>query len=312
MPGTSARTSRNGAVASISMMRSHIASAVLSSAALSAMPALLTRISICGSSATMRSVAVRSATSQTTACPPISSATASRSAFVSPHTITCAPARASERSHAAPIPRPPPVTSACFPASCCMRWAYHVRHCAGMRRALVLLVMMACGKGKSAPSQGSALPAPQQKLMDAVADGVFEPPHVIDASIPDAAAPDAAVATGATLSNKDGLSTLGKLLWNKQDETATAELIQKKIGLPGVRVSFDVMDVPGEVETEEGYWSVKRGDKEIIQVLRASQGPDEGPAAVVIWTPEIATTDGIKVGSTVGDLLAKHADIACH
>ena len=181
-----------------------------------------------------------------------------------------------------------------------------------MRRALVLLVMMACGKGKSAPSQGSALPAPQQKLMDAVADGVFEPPHVIDASIPDAAAPDAAVATGATLSNKDGLSTLGKLLWNKQDETATAELIQKKIGLPGVRVSFDVMDVPGEVETEEGYWSVKRGDKEIIQVLRASQGPDEGPAAVVIWTPEIATTDGIKVGSTVGDLLAKHADIACH
>jgi hypothetical protein len=180
-----------------------------------------------------------------------------------------------------------------------------------MRGVLVLLLVMACGKSKPTPSQGSGLTAPQQKLMDAVADGVFEPPH--DAAPPpaDAAAPapDAAVATGPTISNKDGLS---KLMWNKQDENATAAIIQKKIGLPDVTVSFDVMDVPGEVETEEGYWSVKRGDKEIVQVLRASIGPDEGPAAVIVWTPEVPTVDGIKVGDTVATLQAKHADLACH
>lgn len=151
--------------------------------------------------------------------------------------------------------------------------------------------------------------------MNTVADGVFDSspmPVPADAGAVDAVAPDAAVATGPTMSNQGGLSTLGKLEWSKQDENATAAIIQKKIGLPGVKVSFDVMDVPGEVETEEGYWSVKRGDDEIIQVLRAMQGPDDGPAAVIVWTPEVQTVDGIKVGDTVATLQGKHADLACH
>ena len=179
-----------------------------------------------------------------------------------------------------------------------------------MRGALVLLLVTACGKSKPAPSQGSAVPTPQTTPADAQSTGSAAVP--IDAAALDAPAPDAAVATGPTISNKDGLSTLGKLMWNKQDETATAAIIQKKIGLKDVTVSFDVMDVPGEVEREEGYWSVKRGDKEIIQVLRAEQGPDEGPAAVIVWTNDVSTVDGIKVGDTVATLQAKHPDLACH
>src|SRR5205807_8086158 len=51
-------------------------------------------------------------TSPTSARPPISAATASTSAAVRAVTATCIPAAASSRATFAPIPRPPPVTSA--------------------------------------------------------------------------------------------------------------------------------------------------------------------------------------------------------
>src|SRR4051812_23929994 len=117
-----------------------------------------------------------------------------------------------------------------------MRRAYHVRHCAGMRGVvLVLLCLIAC-KGKDAPppaagsatsgsAAGRATPQPAPVADAAVAS---------DAAIDAAAAPDAATFTGPTLSNKGGLSTLGKLEWSKQDENATAAIIRKKIGLPGI------------------------------------------------------------------------------
>jgi hypothetical protein len=121
----------------------------------------------------------------------------------------------------------------------------------------------------------------------------------------------AATPTGPTMSAKGGLSTLGKMM-EAGDEDATAKSIEKKIGLPGVAASFDVMDIGGEVEREEGYISVKRGEKELVQLLRTMASADAaGPLAVVVWTDEVPTADGIKVGDTFATLVAKHPDVKC-
>jgi len=121
----------------------------------------------------------------------------------------------------------------------------------------------------------------------------------------------AAAPTGPTITAKGGLSTLGKMM-EAGDEAATAKAVEKKIGLAGVAASFDVMDVAGEVEREEGYISVKRGEKELVQLLRTMASPDAaGPLAVVVWTDEVSTADGIKVGDTFATLAAKHPDVKC-
>jgi hypothetical protein len=121
---------------------------------------------------------------------------------------------------------------------------------------------------------------------------------------------DAAAAASKLALTHDGIGSLQRFAWSKQDENATAELIQKALApaLPGIATKFDVIDVPGEVEREEGYWSVKRGDKELVQVLRTA---NDGPAAMIAWTPEILTADGTKVGDTVATLVAKHPALAC-
>ena len=69
------------------MIRSHSASVVRSSAALSATPALLTSTSTGPTDASTASVAARSMRSRRSATPPISRAIASRSGCVRPHTI---------------------------------------------------------------------------------------------------------------------------------------------------------------------------------------------------------------------------------
>src|SRR6266545_2712701 len=83
------------------------------------MPALATRRSRaprpCSTSATIRSTSSRLETSATTARPPISLATCSTSSRVRAETATRIPADASSRAMLAPIPRPPPVTSAICP-----------------------------------------------------------------------------------------------------------------------------------------------------------------------------------------------------
>src|SRR5438094_5532657 len=68
-------------------------------------------------SRTIASTESASETSPTTASPPISVATASTCSRVRAETATRAPADASSRAMFAPIPRPPPVTSAICPSS---------------------------------------------------------------------------------------------------------------------------------------------------------------------------------------------------
>ncbi len=46
-------------------------------------------------------------------------------------------------------------------------------------------------------------------------------------------------------------------------------------------------------------------------MLRTQGAKHEEPAAVVVWTKEIPTADGIRVGDKVEAVVAKHPDLAC-
>ncbi len=125
MPGTNACAQRNGPVAFTAKSRFHSSSPTRASGAELAMPALDTRMSTvpkrAPAAACRRAIESASETSQGTASAlapvwRISSATASISSALRAATITRAPASASSRAVAAPMPRPPPVTSATLPS----------------------------------------------------------------------------------------------------------------------------------------------------------------------------------------------------
>jgi len=163
-----------------------------------------------------------------------------------------------------------------------------------MRHAILCLVALVACKGKDKP--------PPPTVASAA-------PVVVDA----AAAPpiDAAVVKLAITPN--GIGPLQRLAWSMQTEEETAAIIQSALAplLPGITTSFAVMDVPGEIEREEGYWAVKRGDKELVQVLRDPGVDKPNPAVMIVWSPDIPTADGTKVGDTVAAVLAKHPKLYC-
>lgn len=134
-------------------------------------------------------------------------------------------------------------------------------------------------------------------------------PAVADAAVAaepiDASAPDAPAAK--LVLTREGLGPLQGVDWSKHDGDGTVKVIQDALAplMPGITTAFDVMDVPGEVEHEEGYLSVKRGEKELVMVLS-----DTVPT-ILVWTPEIPTDEGIKVGDTVATVLAKHPNLHC-
>src|SRR6266542_861245 len=122
MPGITARQQRQTPSTFTSKVRHH-SRASISHAASScgAIPAFAHRRSTGPSTpstcATIAATASASETSATTASPSTSRATASTSSRVRALTATRAPALASSRAMLAPIPRPPPVTSATCPSS---------------------------------------------------------------------------------------------------------------------------------------------------------------------------------------------------
>jgi hypothetical protein len=170
-----------------------------------------------------------------------------------------------------------------------------------MRRHLVL-ALAACGHGSPAtpPATGSGSAQVVSTTAHPVAADAAAPPVEVDAAAP-----------SLTLS-RQGLGPLGRFEWWKQDEDATAKRIATALAaLPGITVKFDVVDVPGEVEREEGYWSVRRKDDELVAVLRQSGDKGELPAAVIVWTAEIPTDDGSRVTDKLSAVLARHPDLAC-
>jgi len=170
-----------------------------------------------------------------------------------------------------------------------------------MRTLVLVGLLAACDKGKSSPPPQASPPVVAVRPIDAaIADAPPPPP------------PDAPVAPAAkVVVSRKGVGSLGKLAWWKLDNDQVFKRITDGMGLPGATVGFDVMELPFVDETEEGYFSMKRGDDELAQVLR-TQGPKgELPASVVIWTNEIPTADGIRVGDKVEALVAKHPDLGC-
>jgi hypothetical protein len=165
-------------------------------------------------------------------------------------------------------------------------------------RAVIFLALIACKQDKPKP-----VPAPTPTPADAAAVAV-----AIDA------APDAPPAPSTPMITQDGIGKLQRFAWHAQAEDETAKLIAAALtpDLPGIKAEFSVLDVPGEVEREEGYWSVTRKDKEIIQVLRTYDMPDkDAPAVMIAWSADVVTADGVKVGDPLSRVLEKHPDLAC-
>lgn len=156
-----------------------------------------------------------------------------------------------------------------------------------MRMVVVLGLLASCDKGKSKPPPPAPAPEVQRPL--------------------DAAVVDAVVATGPVIT-RGGVGTFGKVDWSKLDNDALIARVKTAIPLRDATVSFDVMELPFHGETEEGYFSIKRGEEELAQVLRTH---DDKPAAVVVWTNEIPTAQGIRVGDKVDTIVAKRPDLAC-
>src|SRR5262245_18621602 len=125
IPLRKARVHRNVPVALTASTRFQSSSDVLASGALCATPALLTRTSTlpCCAAAVARSMTLPgSVTSQCTAqavppAPRISVATRSIRSVRRAATTTAAPARANSAATTAPIPEPPPVTTARHPSN---------------------------------------------------------------------------------------------------------------------------------------------------------------------------------------------------
>jgi hypothetical protein len=75
-------------------------------------------------------------------------------------------------------------------------------------------------------------------------------------------------------------------------------------------VSFGEIDLGGGGEPfMDGYYSVKKGDTEVLQLLRPLK--EAGPLMVVAVDPLIATADGIKPGDKAAVLGEKRKDVTC-
>lgn len=155
------------------------------------------------------------------------------------------------------------------------------------------LAAVGCKKDSATPNEGSA-----------VAATPATPPRVVA----DAPATPADAAASATFEISErgvgpitDLSLAGK---DEGDEPERAKLtgLLKPIGLT---VGFEVMDMPGDVETEEGYFSAKKGDQEVLQIFRTD------PVTIHVVDPMFATSDGLKVGDTGAVLAAKRKNIEC-
>jgi len=130
-----------------------------------------------------------------------------------------------------------------------------------------------------------------------------------------AVAGDAGLATMPLTISSKGLSTLGRYEWWKHDDQETLALLRQRIALPDVTVSIVTLEVDreGYVKHTARYWSIKRGDKEIIQVFRDEGGAPEGPrpVKVVVLSADVPTDDGIKVGDKASTVFARHPDVRC-
>lgn len=162
-------------------------------------------------------------------------------------------------------------------------------------RAMLLASVLAAGCGKDKGSGGGkAEPVPVAVQVPA------------DAAAAVAAATIDAAPADPWLVSQDGVGAIGRFEGVADDDEASMAALRRRLAGTGLEVQFEVMDVGGEVETEEGYYSLREGGQEVAQVMRT-----EPFMRVHAVSPRFHTRDGIKVGDDLPALLAKRTAAAC-
>lgn len=94
------------------------------------------------------------------------------------------------------------------------------------------------------------------------------------------------------------------------DDVVTLATLRAVIAdVADMSVEFAVKDIGDEVETEEGYFSVRIADREVLQLMRPAE-PGLLLSAEVV-DPVFVTTAGIRVGDKVKKLAAAYPDLTC-
>ncbi len=167
-----------------------------------------------------------------------------------------------------------------------------------MRALAAALVSIGCNN--SGPPAPVPTPVPVSVPDAAPRDAPPQP----DAARPDASAASAASASSAILITKDGFSTFPHYKrTHMTDLEVTRDLAAK---LAPLDVQFAVMDYADD--REEGYFSVKHGDREVAQIFRTEY---QDGIQVRILGPQFATADGLHTGDTAATLFAKRPKVTC-
>jgi hypothetical protein len=121
---------------------------------------------------------------------------------------------------------------------------------------------------------------------------------------------DAGSATASLVISQQGVGPIQDLEQTTVDADEQQKRLEGLLAPLGLTISMEVMDMPGEIEREEGYFSAKKGDKEILQIFDAAVEVNPNITIHVV-DPMFATTDGIKVGDKLSVLADKRKDLAC-
>jgi len=165
-----------------------------------------------------------------------------------------------------------------------------------MKRVLfALMVVVACKSKDKATNTGSGS-APPPPAFDAAVAMTVDAAPAIDAA---AAPPDLTITA-------DGVGPIAAKPKGASDDEMRESIAAALKPFPDLAVQFDVMETEGE--TEEGYFSVKKGDKEVLQIMRPAQ--ENGDYEFHAMDPMFSTKDGIKP-TDKASTLSKIADIKC-
>ncbi|MBP9086265.1 MAG: hypothetical protein KBG15_09100 [Kofleriaceae bacterium] len=94
------------------------------------------------------------------------------------------------------------------------------------------------------------------------------------------------------------------------DDVATLASLRAAIGdVADMAIEFAVKDIGVEVETEEGYFSVRLADREVLQLMRPAE-PGQLLTAEVV-DPVFVTATGIRVGDNVNKLASAYPGLQC-
>lgn len=155
---------------------------------------------------------------------------------------------------------------------------------------IVVGLVGACGN-KSGEPKATAATAPPPSAPTATAPRSPEPPAATPAPTP------TPTPAGSLVITEKGLGALAGM--TSPDLAALTAAFAKH----ELTVGEEVMELPPNFEAEEAYISVKKGEREVLQIM--------GDGEVHAVDPMFATTDGIKPGDPASVLADKRQDVTC-